>query len=109
MHFSADKEDIKNQHNEYGHEVMRIQNMLQARSKKPLSVFAIELKLKENNKVIFEITSLLHCKISFERPHKKKSLPQWLNCQKYGQTKTFVDCNQFVLNVQEVIVLLIAI
>ena len=89
MHFSADQEDIKNELNEYGHEVMCMQNMLQARTKKPLSLFAIELKLKENNKDIFEITSLLHCKISFERPHKKKSLPQCVNYQKYGHTKNF--------------------
>ena len=52
-------------------------------------MFAIELKSNINNKDIFLIKDLLHCKIYFERPHKRKSIPQCLNCQKYGHTRNF--------------------
>ena len=89
MHYSTDIEQIKKELCELGHEVIHVQNVLQSGTKKPLSLFAIELKTNKNNKDIYSITNLLHCKINFEPPHQKRSLPQCTNCQKYGHTKNF--------------------
>ena len=89
MHYSTDIEQIKKELCELGHEVIHVQNVLQSGTKKPLSLFAIELKTNKNNKDIYSINNLLHCKINFEPPHQKRSLPQCTNCQKYGHTKNF--------------------
>lgn len=93
MHYSTDINDIKNELAELGHEVMHIHNILQNGTKKPLSLFSIELKTNKNNKNIYSISHLLHCKITFEPPHQKRSLPQCTNCQKYGHTKNFCTKN----------------
>ena len=52
-------------------------------------MFSIELKPNENNKDIYSITSLLHCKVNFEPPHQKRTILQCTNCQKYGHTRNF--------------------
>lgn len=89
MHYSTDQELIKQELSELGHVVTNISNIRQARTKKPLSLFSIELLNKENNKSIYEIKCLLHCKISFEPPHPKREIPQCANCQSYGHTKNY--------------------
>lgn len=93
VHYSADTEEIKQLLSAYGHEVIHIQNVLQLRTKKPLSLFALELKVKDNNKDIYNIDTLMHCKIAFEPPRQKRSIPQCTNCQKYGHTKNFCTRN----------------
>lgn len=45
-----------------------------------------------NNKSIYDIKGLLHTKISFEPPHKKKQIAQCSRCQRYGHTHNF--CNR---------------
>lgn len=92
MHHSTDKEEIKKELAAYGHDVTNIHNILQAETKKPLPLFSIEIKASANNKEIYSITKLMHCKIVFEPPHQKRTLPQCTNCQKYGHTKNF--CNK---------------
>ena len=89
MHYSTDLCDIKNELSELGHEVVHIQNMMHTHTKQPMSLFSIELKPKSNNYEIFSLNDLLHCKVKFEKPHKKRTPPQCTNCQKYGHTKNF--------------------
>lgn len=52
-------------------------------------MFFIELKPDLNNKRIYEIKTLLQCKISFEPPHSRREVSQCMNCQRYGHTKSF--------------------
>lgn len=92
MHYSTNKDDIVSELAELGHKVVNISNILQRSTKKPLSLFAIELASSQNNKTIYNVSSLLHCKISFEPPHHKREIPQCSNCQKYGHTKNY--CNK---------------
>ena len=89
MHYSTDLCEIKTELAELGHEVVHIQNMIHSHTKQPMSLFSIELKLKSNNYEIFSLNDLLHCKVKFERPHKRRTPPQCTNCQKYGHTKNF--------------------
>ena len=89
LHYSTDVEDIKIELAERGHDVAHIHNILNSRTKSPLPLFSIELLNKPNNKDIFSLSDLLHCKIQFEKPHKKRSPAQCTNCQKYGHTKNF--------------------
>jgi len=53
--------------------------------------------MKENNKDIYKIEHLLHCKVIFEPPRPKRTLPQCTNCQKYTKLlhqnyRTCVKC-----------------
>ena len=89
MHYSTDLDEIKQELAELGHEVLHIQNMIHSHNKQPMSLFSLELKLKSNNNNIFSVNDLLHCKVTFEKPHKKRTPPQCTNCQKYGHTKNF--------------------
>ena len=88
-HYSTNKDEIVSELLEKGHKVTNINNILQRQTKKPLSLFHIELESNPTNKDIYQITNLLHCKISFEPPHHKRVIPQCSNCQKYGHTKNF--------------------
>lgn len=45
--------------------------------------------MKDNNKDIYKIEHLLHCKVIFEPPRPKRTLPQCTNCQKYEHTKNY--------------------
>lgn len=88
MHYSTDPDEIIQELRQLGHEVLNIQNIL-SRTKKALNLFSIELKQRENNKEIYNIKNLLHCIVSVEPPKPQKSIPQCMNCQKYGHTKNF--------------------
>lgn len=57
--------------------------------KKPLPFFIVELKQNEDNKLIYEIKSLLHYRIIFEPPRPKRELLQCAKCQQYGHTKSY--------------------
>lgn len=66
LHQSVELQDIKDELRARGHNVLRINNILQKTSKKPLPLFFIELENKENNKEIYKIDLLLHSKVTFE-------------------------------------------
>ena len=89
IHHSTDVNDIKEELSVYGHEVLYIRNMFHPITKKPMSLFSVELKKDESNSKIFGMNCILHCKISVERPRKSRTVPQCMNCQQYGHTKNF--------------------
>ena len=89
MHYSTDINDIKNELEELGHKVINISNIYRNGTKEKTLLFNIELKPNNNNKEIYNITSLLHCRITFEPPHVKKTIPQCTNCQQYGHTRNY--------------------
>ena len=89
MHPSVDIEELKKELSELGHEVVNIWNIRKRVTKEPLPLFEVDLKLKSNNHEIYSIKSIMYCRISFEPPRPKKSIPQCTNCQQYGHTKSF--------------------
>lgn len=89
MHPSADTEVIKEELRNLGHDVTNIWNIWNKNKNIRYPLFEIELKTNSNNKNIYDIKSLMYCKISFEPPKPKKSPPQCTNCQQYGHTRTF--------------------
>lgn len=52
-------------------------------------MFFADLNPQESDNDIFSVTTLLHTKIKIEEPHKKLEIPQCLNCQSYGHTRTY--------------------
>lgn len=52
-------------------------------------MFIVKLKLKVNNKHIYEIKSLMYCRIIFEPPRSKRDIPQCANYQEYKHTKPY--------------------
>lgn len=89
MHHSTDIEEIKNALMERGHFVTNIWNIKQRNTKKPLPIFIIELKPDTNNKEVYNIKTLLHCRMYFEPPRPAREIPQCSNCQQYGHTKKY--------------------
>lgn len=89
MHYSVDTNELKTALGQLGHTVRNIKNVIQSSTKKPLSMFFIDLEPSPNNKQIFNVQYLLHAKIVFEPPHKKKEVVQCKRCQQYGHTKSY--------------------
>ena len=89
MHSSVDINELKSEIENLGHKVMKIANIRQRITQKPLPLFFIELELNDNNKKIFEINKLLNLIISFEPPRKKRDIPQCMKCQEFGHTKNY--------------------
>lgn len=91
IHHSTPHEDIRVEIENLGHSVINVCNIKQRVTKKPLSLFWINLKQNSNNKDIYQVTGLLNTKIVFEPPRKKREIPQCTKCQRYNHTKKF--CN----------------
>lgn len=95
---STEREDIKTAIEEKGHKVENIINVLKKSTVngekiiKNFPLFYVDILQKENNKEIFEIKDLLHCKVTIEPPNKVRGIPQCTNCQQLGHTKNF--CNR---------------
>lgn len=89
MHFSTPLEDLKNAVEENGHKVRNIVNARNNYTKKPLSLFFIDLEPNNNNKDVFKIQYLLNAKIVFEPPKRNKEIVQCKRCQRYGHTKSY--------------------
>ena len=92
IHPSVDTNEIE----KLGHKVVRISNIQQRETKKPLPLFFIELETNDNNKDIYKIDKLLNSIVCFEAPHKKREIPQCTRCQVYGHTKNY--CNKSLCN-----------
>lgn len=52
-------------------------------------MFFVDLEPDPSNKDIFNIKSLLHTIVKVEEPHKRRAIPQCLNCQSYGHTRAY--------------------
>lgn len=89
IHSSTDTEDIQLALKEMGHDALNIWNMKQRVTKKALHMFIVELAPKSNNKQIYDVKSLLNCRIKIEPPRPARNIPQCANCQQYGHTKSY--------------------
>lgn len=89
LHPSTDAEEIKAELEMQGHKVTNIWNVKQRNTKKALPLHFVELEPNSNNKQIYNIKSLLHCRVDFEPPRPKRDIPQCGNCQQYGHTKKY--------------------
>jgi len=72
---------IKKEIENLKHTVTNIWNIKKQGTKKALLIFYVELKPESNNKDIYEVGSLLECRIKFEPSHLKREIPQCNNCQ----------------------------
>jgi len=68
IHTTANLNDNKKEIEELGHTVTNIWNIKKQGTKITLYMFYIELKQKSNNKDIYEVDSLLDCRVKFELP-----------------------------------------
>lgn len=71
------------------YEVRQVTNVLHKVNKNPLPLFFVDLEPTPKSYEIFKMSSLLHCKIKIEEPHKPKTISQCFNCQQYGHTRTY--------------------
>jgi PAX-interacting protein 1 len=81
--------DISDELNGKGHKVRNIINIKQRVSKEPLTLFFVDLEPQSNNKVIFKLDFLQHCKIRIESPRRKHTVMQCTRCQDYGRSKSY--------------------
>jgi len=79
------KEDLGN----HGFLTRNITNVLHYQSKAPLPLFFVDLEPATNNKDIFELQYICYTKIKVEVPKPKKQIPQCMNCQDYGHTRSY--------------------
>lgn len=79
------KEDLGN----HGFLTRNITNVLHYQSKAPLPLFFVDLEPAANNKDIFELQYICYTKIKVEAPKPKKQIPQCMNCQDYGHTRSY--------------------
>ena len=89
IHPSVDTSDLKTAIEEYGHKIIRLSNIKERLSQKPLPLFFVEIEINSNNKTIFEINNLLNTIVQFEPPRKKRNIPQCMKCQGFGHTKNY--------------------
>lgn len=71
MHPLTDVEEIKTAIENEGHKVINIWNVKNRATKQPLPMFFIDLKPSPDNKAMYAIKHLLHCRIVFEAPRPK--------------------------------------
>jgi PAX-interacting protein 1 len=93
MHHSTDTKEISEALSLKNHMVRNINIIRERLTKKPLSMFYIELEPKGNNKDIYNVDTLLQCRVKFEPPHQKREVPQCNRCQRYGHTKKYCNYN----------------
>ena len=89
LHHSIPIPDITEELNKKGH---KVRNMINARhrvSKEPLPLFFVDLEPQSNNKEIYNVESLLNCKIRVEPPRRKNTIVQCTRCQDYGHSKRY--------------------
>lgn len=89
LHPSTPVSEISAAIEEIGHTVRKVTNIIHHQTKIPLPLFFVDLEIEENNSDIFDVTSILYTKIKVEEPHKQRQIPQCLNCQSYGHTKSY--------------------
>jgi hypothetical protein len=93
IQLSTELNDIKKELYAKGHEATNIWNVKQRVTNTPLPIHFIDLKPADNNKEIYNITTLLNAIVQFEAPHTKREIPQCMRCQQYGHTKNYCRNN----------------
>lgn len=89
IHPSTDIDTLKEALEDLGHKPTNIWNVKNNKTRQPLPIFFIDLQPNSNNKDIYNIKSLLNCRIEIEPPRPKRIIPQCSNCQQYGHTQNF--------------------
>ncbi|XP_060870450.1 uncharacterized protein LOC132944915 [Metopolophium dirhodum] len=89
LHHSTLCTEISVALSEEGHSVKQVINV-QDKNRRGLPLFFVDLYRQNNNKDIFNITSLLDTKVIIEKPHQsRRGPPQCHNCQAYGHTDNY--------------------
>jgi hypothetical protein len=73
----------------HGFLARNITNVLHYQLKAPLPLFFVDLEPAINNKEIFELQYLCYTKIKVKAPKPTKQIPQCMNCQDYGHTRSY--------------------
>lgn len=89
IHPSTDMDLLKQALEDLGHRPTNIWNVKNNKTKQPLPMFFIDLQPNINNKDIYNIKSLMNCRVEIEPPRPKRTIPQCSNCQQYGHTQNF--------------------
>jgi len=89
LHHSIPPSDISEELNRKGHKVRNIINFKHRFSKERLPLFFVDLEPQNNNKDIFKLDFLQHCKIRIESPRHKHTIIQCTRCQDYGHSKSY--------------------
>jgi hypothetical protein len=88
LHHSIGENVISQTLTDLGYRVRSVVNVI-SRNKVKLPLFFVDLESEPNNNKIFELKSLLHCRINVEEPRQKRQIPQCTRCQRYGHTKGY--------------------
>ena len=95
LHPSTSTKEIKTELAAVGHEVTDISNVVIRKKvdgqliKKPVPLFYVNLAPKDNNKDVYDLEYILHCRVRVEAPYAKKEIPQCKKCQNYGHTHNY--------------------
>lgn len=93
---TCEETDINEALIELGHEPTKTTNIIKKskdkdgkKIEKKFPMFLVAMKQKDNNKEIYNIKYLLHCKVNIEPQKQIKGIPQCIHCQQLGHTKNF--------------------
>lgn len=89
LHHSCSTERIIDDLSTKNFSVMEAINKISWRKKIPLDMFILSFPSDENVTKIYEITSILGCKVQIEPLKKSKLIPQCKKCQAYGHTQKY--------------------
>jgi hypothetical protein len=89
LHPTTSVSEISAAIEEIGFATRQVTNIRHYLTKNPLPLFFVDLEPDSSNQDFFKVTSLLHTKIKVEEPHKRREIPQCLNCQAYGHTRAY--------------------
>lgn len=78
-------EDLKSK----GYKIEDAVNKLNWKKKEPLNMFMLSFQKDEEIKKIYNITSILGCKVDIEPIKSSKLIPQCKRCQAYGHTQKY--------------------
>jgi hypothetical protein len=88
LHPSTPVQLLKEEIESKNHKVRSIVNVI-SKHKIPTPLFFLDLEPDANNKDIFNLSSLLNCKIKVEEPRIKHAIPQCVRCQSFAHTKAY--------------------
>jgi len=89
LHPSTPTADISSAIEEIGFSTRQVTNIKHHQTKMALPMFFVDLEPDPSNKDIFNVKSILHTLVKVEEPHKRRDIPQCLNCQSYGHTRAY--------------------